>query len=82
MGAPLRVAIVAPFGLRPKGTTISRALPIAQVLACQGASVRLVIPPWPAPHAESYLARPAAYIAIVDSFLERYDPTFGGVRRG
>jgi pimeloyl-ACP methyl ester carboxylesterase len=41
---------------------------------------RLVIPSWSAPHAESYTKRPAAYIKIVDSFLQRYDPTFG-VRR-
>jgi uncharacterized protein len=49
--------------------------------ASNKARTRLVIPPWPAPHAESYLKRPAAYIAIVDSFLKRYDPSFGGVRR-
>ena len=45
----MRVALIAPFGLRPKGTTIARALPIARVLAEQGAQVRLVIPPWDDP---------------------------------
>jgi uncharacterized protein len=45
------------------------------------ARTRLVIPPWSAPHAESYPKKPAAYTAIVDSFLARYDPGFG-VRRG
>jgi uncharacterized protein len=48
--------------------------------ASDEARTRLVIPSWPAPHAESYPKRPAAYIEIVDSFLRRYDPTFG-VRR-
>ncbi len=38
--------MVAPFGLRLKGTTTSRVLPIARVLTCQGAMVRVVIPPW------------------------------------
>ncbi|MBM2811156.1 MAG: glycosyl transferase group 1 [Chloroflexi bacterium] len=42
----LRVALVAPFGLRPKGTTIARVLPIARVLADQGAIVRVIVPPW------------------------------------
>lgn len=45
------------------------------------ARTRLVIPPWAAPHAESYLEKPAAYTAIVDSFLAHYDPGFG-VRKG
>src|SRR5439155_192214 len=45
----VRVALVAPFGLRPKGTTIARALPIGKVLAARGASVRLIIPPWDDP---------------------------------
>jgi pimeloyl-ACP methyl ester carboxylesterase len=44
------------------------------------ARTRLVIPSWQAPHASSYTERPAAYTAVVDSFLRRYDPTFG-VRR-
>lgn len=42
----LRVALVAPFGLAPKGTTIARVLPIASVLAAQGASVAVFVPPW------------------------------------
>lgn len=47
--APLRIALVAPFGLRPKGTTIARVLPIAKVLAAQGATVRVIVPPWDDP---------------------------------
>jgi glycosyltransferase involved in cell wall biosynthesis len=45
----VRVALIAPFGLRPKGTTIARVLPIGKVLAAHGASVRVVIPPWDDP---------------------------------
>lgn len=45
----LRVALVAPFGLQPKGTTSARVLPIGTVLAAQGASVRVVVPPWDDP---------------------------------
>jgi glycosyltransferase involved in cell wall biosynthesis len=50
MASPaLRVALVAPFGLRPKGTTSARVLPIARVLAARGLPVRAVIPPWDDP---------------------------------
>jgi pimeloyl-ACP methyl ester carboxylesterase len=42
---------------------------------------RIVIPPWPAPHAESYLKKPAAYTRIVDGFLKEFKLPFG-VRRG
>jgi len=45
----VRVALVAPFGLRPKGTTSARVLPIGKVLAAQGADVRLIVPPWDDP---------------------------------
>ncbi|MSQ23704.1 MAG: glycosyltransferase [Chloroflexi bacterium] len=45
----MRIAYLAPFGLRPKGTTVSRVLPLARALASQGAQVRLVIPPWDDP---------------------------------
>ena len=46
-----RIVLVAPFGLRPKGTTIARVLPIGRVLANGGAQVRIVIPPWDDPEA-------------------------------
>ena len=41
-----RVALVAPFGLRPKGTTVARVLPIGRVLAGLGAAVQVIVPPW------------------------------------
>jgi pimeloyl-ACP methyl ester carboxylesterase len=44
------------------------------------ARTRIVIPPWPAPHAESYPKNPAAYTKIVDGFLEAFKLPFG-VRR-
>jgi len=36
-----------------------------------------VIPDWEAPHANSYTNNPAAYTAVVDSFLNKYAPGFG-----
>lgn len=46
----LRIALVAPFGLLPKGTTRWRVLPLARALARSGHAVRVVVPPydWPA----------------------------------
>jgi glycosyltransferase involved in cell wall biosynthesis len=49
--APLRVALIAPFGLRPKGTASARALPLGQALAARGHHVRLIVPPWDDPSA-------------------------------
>ena len=45
----MRIALIAPFGLRPKGTTAARVLPIARVLAQADASVRVIVPPWDDP---------------------------------
>jgi glycosyltransferase involved in cell wall biosynthesis len=47
----LRLAFIAPFGLRPKGTASARALPLAQALVARGHQVRLVVPPWDDPSA-------------------------------
>ncbi|MBI3942715.1 MAG: glycosyltransferase family 4 protein [Chloroflexi bacterium] len=41
--------MVGPFGLRPKATMSSRALPLAQALAKRGHQVSLVMPPWSNP---------------------------------
>ena len=45
----MRVAMLAPFALHPKGTTRWRVMPLARALAAQGHQVRVVIPPydWP-----------------------------------
>ncbi len=45
----MRVALVAPFGLRAKGTTRARVLPLAQALAWRGHHVRLFVPPYDSP---------------------------------
>jgi hypothetical protein len=45
----MRVAMVGPFGLQPKGTMAVRALPLAKALARRGHMVCLVLPPWSFP---------------------------------
>lgn len=42
----MRIAIIGPFGLRPKGTMNVRALPLAQALVRRGHAVRMILPPW------------------------------------
>lgn len=45
----MRLALIAPFAIHPKGTTRWRVLPLARALAAAGHTVRVVIPPydWP-----------------------------------
>lgn len=45
----MRVVMVGPFGLRPKGTVSARALPMAKALARRGHEVHLIVPPWDSP---------------------------------
>jgi len=45
----MNVAMIGPFGLRPKGTMAVRALPMAQALARRGHRVTLLLPPWSCP---------------------------------
>jgi len=42
----MRVAMIGPFGLRPKGTMNARALPLARALVRRGHAVRMILPPW------------------------------------
>ncbi len=42
----MRIAFVAPFGLRVKGTSRARALPLARELARRGHSVAVFVPPY------------------------------------
>ncbi|MEJ5198228.1 MAG: glycosyltransferase family 4 protein [Anaerolineae bacterium] len=44
-----RIALVAPFGLRAKGTTRARVLPLARQLAAMGHRVAVFIPPYDSP---------------------------------
>jgi glycosyltransferase involved in cell wall biosynthesis len=41
----LRIIMLAPFGIRPKGSLAARMLPLAQALARRGHSVSIVAPP-------------------------------------
>src|SRR5689334_25301749 len=43
--APLQVVMLAPFGIRPKGTLSARILPLAQALTRRGHTVRIIAPP-------------------------------------
>jgi glycosyltransferase involved in cell wall biosynthesis len=45
----MRVVMIGPFGLRPKGTMIVRALPMAKALVARGHSVTMLLPPWSYP---------------------------------
>ena len=45
----MRIVMVGPFGLRPKGTMSSRALPMAKALSRRGHEVSLILPPWQTP---------------------------------
>ena len=45
----MRIAMIGPFGLRPKGTMSVRALPLARALVTRGHAVRMVLPPWDYP---------------------------------
>ncbi|MCC7165356.1 MAG: glycosyltransferase family 4 protein [Anaerolineae bacterium] len=45
----MRVAMLGPFGLKPKGTMAARALPLAGALTGRGHTVTLILPPWSYP---------------------------------
>jgi glycosyltransferase involved in cell wall biosynthesis len=47
----LRVVMIGPFGMQPKGTMSARALPLARSLVEQGMAVKIIIPPWDDPQA-------------------------------
>lgn len=45
----MRVVMIGPFGLQPRGTMSVRALPMARALAARGHAVNLLLPPWQNP---------------------------------
>jgi glycosyltransferase involved in cell wall biosynthesis len=45
----MRIAMIGPFGLRPKGTMSVRARPMAHALVKRGHAVKIVLPPWDHP---------------------------------
>ena len=55
----MRIAMIGPFGLRPKGTMSVRALPLARALAERGHAVRMVLPPWDFPQDAGSMKRDA-----------------------
>ncbi|MEA3345010.1 MAG: glycosyltransferase family 4 protein [Chloroflexota bacterium] len=42
----MNIAMLGPFGLRPKSTVRRRALPLGKALAARGHRVRVIVPPW------------------------------------
>lgn len=49
MKGPLRIAMIGPFGMAPKGTMRMRALPLAGELATRGHAVKMLLPSWHTP---------------------------------
>ena len=49
MTSEMRIAMIGPFGLRPKGTMSVRALPLARALVKRGHAVKIILPPWDFP---------------------------------
>src|SRR5512147_67682 len=45
----MRISMIGPFGLQPKGTMSVRALPMARALVQRGHAVRVIVPPWDHP---------------------------------
>ena len=45
----MRIAMIGPFGLAPKGTMSARALPLAHALVAKGHHVKVFMPPWHTP---------------------------------
>jgi glycosyltransferase involved in cell wall biosynthesis len=45
----MRIVMIGPFGLRPKGTMSVRALPLARALVARSHAVKMVLPPWDYP---------------------------------
>lgn len=71
----MRIALLAPFGLQPKGTVQARILPLAHALARRGHQVRVVIPPWDDPDAPTrMLDRTEGGVHIVTLPLSKRTP--------
>ncbi len=45
----MKIALFAPFALRPKGTTVARVLPMARALAAAGHECLVLVPPYDNP---------------------------------
>jgi len=45
----MKIVMIGPFGMRPRGTMSFRALPLARALVIRGHEVTLLLPPWQNP---------------------------------
>ena len=45
----MRIALIGPFGLKPKMSMARRALPLARALAARGHATTVIVPPWDCP---------------------------------
>lgn len=63
----LRIAMIAPFGIRPKGTLSARMLPLARELVRSGHAVHIVAPAYLNPE-------DAATTAIIDGVIVEHVP--------
>ncbi|MEJ5345391.1 glycosyltransferase family 4 protein [Chloroflexus sp.] len=70
----MRVTMIAPFGIRPKGTLLARMLPLAQALQQRGHIVTIVAPPIHNP-ADGGTARYAGGVMVVHTAT----PPIGGL---
>lgn len=74
--------MIGPFGLRQKGTSRARLLPLAQALAERGNEITVVLPPWDSPQDSSnevevegvhvhHLTLPASFPGVFHLLLAR-----------
>jgi glycosyltransferase involved in cell wall biosynthesis len=71
----MRIAFVAPFGLRAKGTTRARALPLARALAAREHAMALFIPPYDSPD-DSGKCWEEGGVAVINMLLPRSSVSF------
>jgi glycosyltransferase involved in cell wall biosynthesis len=72
----MKVVMVGPFGLSPRGTMSRRALPLARELAARGHGVKLVLPPWDCPQ-ESGRRWEESGVAVCNISLPPAAPVLG-----
>ena len=63
----MKIALLAPFGLKTKGTVVARMLPIATALTERGHHVRLIVPPWDDPPASPTLTARRSMLEKIDA---------------
>ncbi len=63
----MKIAMLAPFGLKAKGTVAARMLPLATALAERGHHVRLIVPPWDDPPASPALTAKSTQLEKINA---------------